>query len=818
MSLAPFTQRSGLSKGWRASQIAQTTSLDNPTSNSPWIRNPSWLPISIPSSSEQKFTALYAVMPESNFLAFSFAGAYTIDWGDGVIENYSSGTTCYHQYSYTNSALDNTNAPVTFQGTADTVTRASHGYQNGYQIYFDTIDTTTGITPGRVYFVVNATTDTFQLSLTSGGSAIDLIGDGTGNILPYKQAVIVVTPQAGQNLTSVNYSTKHNQTGLQAYNRNFLDIAFGSPNLTSITTFNSQLNINWLERLTITNTGTVSALSSLCQNNFGIRRVVVNSNGQPMGLSQAFQTAYSLTELVFNGITTVTNLTYTFNNCTSIEYLPWFDTSTVTGADTTFGNCVSLKVMPNYDFSLVTYLYGCFVNCQSLETFPLLGGLRSVTNATNAFANCYSLKSLPLFDFSSLQYAANLFSGCSALRTVPKFNFSNVLGCQSMFAGCSSLIFVPDFDLSKSTSFGAMFQNCYSLLSAPNLNTSNGTSFGGMFWRCYRLKYVPDYDTSKGTDFGNAFSFCYSLKALPKWDTSNGTNFYEFAWYSYALQYIPATINFSKATNLANSFANCYSLSNIPLISLNTTSTYSAGGLFLGTSISKFPAMNFSKATGSPLTNIGVMTQCDAFGFTNSVAFNNNMLNSSALTTILNNLGTVSGAGQVVTISNNYGAPAPVSLSGTTTAGSTTITMANTTGITAGMQVTGIGTPLTTPIAVTFQDSGDTVTLVAHGLSNDDEVSFAVITSTTGIIINKIYYVVNAAADTFQVSDTLGGAALPLTTDGSGTLRYRAEVVSVVPNTSITISRPATSSGTNTLAFQTLRTGTALLKGWTVSQ
>ena len=72
--------------------------------------------------------------------------------------------------------------------------------------------------------------------------------------------------------------------------------------------------------------------------------------------------------------------------------------------------------------------------------------------------------------------------------------------------------------------------------------------------------------------------------------------------------------------------------------------------------------------------------------------------------------------------------------------------------------------------AVTFQDTGDTVTLNSHGLANGNEVSFTSITSTTGISINTRYFVISATTNTFQVASSFGGSALPLTTNGSGTM------------------------------------------------
>lgn len=72
--------------------------------------------------------------------------------------------------------------------------------------------------------------------------------------------------------------------------------------------------------------------------------------------------------------------------------------------------------------------------------------------------------------------------------------------------------------------------------------------------------------------------------------------------------------------------------------------------------------------------------------------------------------------------------------------------------------------------SVTFTDSGDTVGLSAHTLQNGDQVAFTSITSTTGISTGTLYYVVGVATNTFQVASTLGGSALALTTNGSGTL------------------------------------------------
>jgi hypothetical protein len=75
----------------------------------------------------------------------------------------------------------------------------------------------------------------------------------------------------------------------------------------------------------------------------------------------------------------------------------------------------------------------------------------------------------------------------------------------------------------------------------------------------------------------------------------------------------------------------------------------------------------------------------------------------------------------------------------------------------------------TVSTSCTFTDTGDLVTASAHGLSNGWTVVLQTIVTTTGASVNVRYYVVAATTNTFQLSATVGGAALTLTTDGTGT-------------------------------------------------
>ena len=291
---------------------------------------------------------------------------------------------------------------------------------------------------------------------------------------------------------------------------------------------------------------------------------------------------------------------------------------------------------------------------------------------------------------------------------------------------------------------------------------------------------------------------------------------------STSLQSVPL-LNTASVTNMSSMFNGCFSLQSVPLF--NTASVTNMSNMFISsTSLQSLPAFSTASITISSGTDFGLnfanssnsLDRCQ-MAFARTVGFENCQLSATAIEEILTNLVPRTATSATITITGNWGLGTIVSRSFTITDGSTTITTGNTASLVAGMQVTGTGSPLSSPVAVTFQDTGDTVTLVAHGLENGDEVSFAAITSTTGLALNTIYYIVNKTTDTFQVASTIGGSPLPLTTDGSGTMRHRTEIVSIVANTSITMSRPMRGSGSQTLAFRTLKTGTALLKNWAVT-
>lgn len=90
-------------------------------------------------------------------------------------------------------------ANVSFTGddSTDTLTAASHGLSDGetVRVLADNADNLPGgLDTTETYYVISSDTNTLQLSLTSGGSAVSLTSDGQGELhVEYLVTATVVT-------------------------------------------------------------------------------------------------------------------------------------------------------------------------------------------------------------------------------------------------------------------------------------------------------------------------------------------------------------------------------------------------------------------------------------------------------------------------------------------------------------------------------------------------------------------------------------------------------------------------------------------------
>lgn len=71
----------------------------------------------------------------------------------------------------------------TADSTGNTITSPAHGYSNADKVVFYGGNVPGGLTEGTIYFVVGATTDTFQVEATVSGGAISLTDENNDGLV-----------------------------------------------------------------------------------------------------------------------------------------------------------------------------------------------------------------------------------------------------------------------------------------------------------------------------------------------------------------------------------------------------------------------------------------------------------------------------------------------------------------------------------------------------------------------------------------------------------------------------------------------------------
>jgi len=497
--------------------------VQEPIPVTPWVRDPSWLPLPAVGDTEERFSGLIAVWPQSNFTALNVTGSggrVDVDWGDGTAVDFGGGGTftAEKQYDYTTASLIGTEAPVTLNNTTNIVERTAHGYINGNTVTLWNVVGSTGVFTGQTYYVINSTANGFQVSTTPGGSAVAFGVVGTASLLPYRQAIVTVTPRG--TLTAINLNVINTTTGLQAYETGWLDIEVGSPNFTAsglvIRTSTETVRMRMVERIRIANLGSQTTCANMFQNCFSLQDVTLPSTASITNTSNMFNTCYSLRTAPLFNTAAVTNMTSMFQTCTSLLTIPLFNTAAVTQMASTFVNCYSLRTVPLLDTTLVQSMSNMFNGCYSLQTVPLFN-TPAVTNMSSMFQNCYNLITVPLFNTAAVTNMISMFNGANMLQSVPLFNTAAATNMNSMFNLCLALQSVPLFNTALVTTMTNMFASANSLQYVPPFNTVSVTSFQAMFNGCAALQAVPAFVTTtvnSAVGFSSMFNGCTSLARI----------------------------------------------------------------------------------------------------------------------------------------------------------------------------------------------------------------------------------------------------------------------------------------------------------------
>lgn len=347
-------------------------SVDSPI----YTRPTGWLDLPDVVVGEEKIVGLYAIFDTAtsgtNHCALLCRGDYSVDWGDGTVEEYADNTKAEHTFEYTD------------------------------------------------------------------------FGAETDSGLGYRQSIITVIPQSGNNFTEIDFAQNHSVKAA-AYSPPWLDIKIAGENVTTLVFYNATL---------------------------------INS---------------ILEQFEYIGNNSIEDFSYMFFSCFSLQSILQLDTSSGTNFSNMFYSCYSLKSIPKFDTSAGINFSEMFIYCYSLQSVPQFNTSNG-TNFGGMFTYCLSVTSAPQLDTSIATSVASMFCYCFSLKSIPQLDTSSATGFDNMFYQCCSLQSIPQLDTSSGTSFASMFGGCGSL----QVGRLNGTSTANISYASCRLSRVALVDIFTG--------------------------------------------------------------------------------------------------------------------------------------------------------------------------------------------------------------------------------------------------------------------------------------------------------------------------------
>lgn len=441
--------------------------------DNPWVRQRDWLTIPDVTETDEKFVGLLAIFNNiNNDYALSASGNYTVDWGDGNIENYNAGVTAYHSFNFNNVLLANT--------------------------------------------------------LTSKG---------------YKQCIVIVTPQAGEQLTALDICilAPYGNTS-SGYTTGWLDINLGSPNFSSsglkLNKLNPFLRHMYLERIKVANFGNVTDGYYMFAECFFLQKIILASTSK---------------------FTTFSNFFY---NCRNLLKVKWFDTSNAT------------------DLSGLFYLAAKLTDIPALNTSKCL-------NFSNMFRNLTVATELPWIDTSKGTNFSWMYSACSLLKAIPVIDTSNGTDFSSFVQASNNLQTFPMIDTSKAVTMASMFTLVQKLRVLPELNVGACTNFSNMFQASPSFQKAKFIGTNASISYSNMSLSKIALEDIFSGLANNGTT-------------KTITINPNYGADTAVTKSSVLTSGN-PVVNVADTSNLSVGMLVTGTGVNTAVAVTL-QTTANTIT------------------------------------------------------------------------------------------------------------------------------------------------------------------------------------------------------------------------
>ena len=427
-----------------------------------WVRPAEWLALPDNIDGVQKVSILNAVFDtDSEFVALLCRGSYTVDWGDGVVEDFADNVKAEHKYDYADVDL-NSDTVATFGYKQCIITITPQSGKDLTSISINQIHSS--MRNNSIYDLVSG-----FLDIRINGLRCTSLAIGTAS-----------------NSSSTNY-VKHTML------EQCLIGEFGGTTLVYLF-----YDCYALQSVSIKDTSKVTFFTYMHYNNYSLQKMPTYTFGSAgVSVHSMFYNCYSLRETypVVITITVSSRCIAMFSGCISLKY-------------------IDLTINSNINYSMQEI----FNNCVSLENIVFKQtGTGKVTDLNSAFQGTRIKESLAI-DTSLCTSFANAFQNCDRLTNLYEYNYASATTLTSMLGSCNSLKYVPNFNITAScTNLSSMCLNCWALEKAPTFTNSSGvTNISSMLQYCISLTTIPSYVFGNVTS-GNAknfISYCDSLQVM----------------------------------------------------------------------------------------------------------------------------------------------------------------------------------------------------------------------------------------------------------------------------------------------------------------
>jgi len=335
-----------------------------------WVRPTEWLEIdSLVSVGDHKFVGLLAIINgQVNDLRVRVGSVnYTVDWGDGTIENYGASVySLNHTYDFSTIT-----SPLTSEGWKQVIVKI-----------YPTISGNTF--PAYVYVDQSTRLVDNWLDIKMASSTCNSFTIGSTGRVPYLRKFTYVGPHIAMSLNNnFNYSNLE-EFDMDLSNVNGLGGTFGS--VSGAIFKNDDTNITCLA------TSMISTFQSCNLRTIGN----LTLNGNPNNLQQTFYLS-TILERIGNISAPYSSQMNSFaSGCINLKSIGTINCPLMTSATNAFSNTFTLRnigtITTGPTFANISNM---FANSMSLEGITITN-CSGITVTSNAFFNCYSLKQLSL--------------------------------------------------------------------------------------------------------------------------------------------------------------------------------------------------------------------------------------------------------------------------------------------------------------------------------------------------------------------------------------------------------------------------------------